>query len=353
MIKILHSADWHLDAPLVAGAADRSRQLREAMHSIPHRLAEACRREGCDLVLLSGDLFDGPYTADTLHLVQNALREMAVPVFISPGNHDFVGQESPWLRESWPDNVHIFTRPVIESVTLPALDCCVYGAGYTGMDCPGLLQDFSPAHTHRYAICVLHGDPTQSNSPYCPVTAPQAAASGVSYLALGHIHKAGTFRAGKTLCGWPGCPMGHGYDETGEKGYYLVTLDDTAEIRFVPLDVPRFYDLELPVDTDLAGVLPPVATEDHYRITLTGAGDPPALSAIYAAFPHIPNLEVRDHTVPMTDIWGSAGSDSFEGMYFSLLQQALEGADPEQQKRIRLAARISRQLLDGQEVVLP
>ena len=353
MIKILHSADWHLDAPLLRWDATQAKLLRQAMLSVPGRLAAACREEGCDLVLLSGDLFDGPYAADTLRLVREAFREMAVPVFISPGNHDFVGQDSPWLREQWPENVHIFTHPVIESVDVPQLDCCVYGAGYTGMDCESLLQDFSPTHTERHSVCVLHGDPTQASSPYCPVTAQQVAASDLDYLALGHIHKADNFRAGKTLCGWPGCPMGHGYDESGEKGYYIVTIEQTATVRFVPLDLPRFYDLQVAAQQPLSGILPPVLSDDFYRITLTGSSEPVNLAALREAFPHIPNLELRDKTTPPMDIWGSAGSDTFEGMYFRLLQDALADADQEQQSRIRLAARISRQLLDGQEVELP
>jgi hypothetical protein len=64
-------------------------------------------------------------------------------------------------------------------------------------------------------------------------------------------------------------------------------------------------------------------------------------------------LELRDKTVPPIDIWGSVGEDSFEGTYFKLLQDALEGATDTQQETILLAAEISRRLLDGQEVNLP
>ena len=353
MIKILHSADWHLDSPMLQRSESQTRLLRSAMASIPGKLAAACRQEQCDLVLLSGDLFDGPYAADSLQQLQQALEEMAVPVFISPGNHDFISPDSPWLRTEWPENVHIFTHPAMEAVDVPELDLCVYGAGFTQMDCPGLLQDFSPTHTERYGVAVLHGDPTQTASPYCPITAQQVEASGLHLLALGHIHKAGSFRAGKTLCTWPGCPMGRGYDEQGEKGYYIITLDQTAEARFVPLDTPRFYDLEVAAEQPLSGILPPVATDDFYRITLTGAAQKPDLEALRERFSHLPNLELRDKTVPPTDVWGSAGEDTFEGIFFKLLQEALETADEAEQSRIRLAARISRQLLDGQEVSLP
>ena len=354
MIKILHSAEWHLDSPMLRHDPQQAQQLRKNLQSIPMLLAEACQKEQCDLVLLSGDLFDGAYAADTLALVKKALAAMEAPVFISPGNHDYVGEESPWLRETWPDNVHIFTHPAIEAVDVPGLDCCVYGAGFIGTECMGLLQDFSPTHTERYALGVLHGDPTQTDSSYCPVTMQQVAASGLDYLALGHIHKSGSFQSGKTLCAWPGCPMGRGYDEVGEKGYYIVTVDNTVSARFVPLALPRFFDLTATEDTSLDTLLPPVGNDDFYRITLTGPWEKPDLAAIRESCARFPNLELKDETVPPTELWGTADQDTFEGMYFKLLRDAM-AAEPDESRRrqILLAAQLSRQLLDGQEVVLP
>ena len=351
MIKILHSADWHLDSPMQQRSQEQAQQLRRALHSIPSRLAAVCREEQCDLVLLSGDLFDGPYAADTLREVKTALAEMAVPVFITPGNHDFCNPESPYFTEIWSGNVHIFTNPFIESITVPQLDCRIYGAGFQSMDCPALLEHFQAEGVERYHIGLLHGDPLQRNSPYCPITTQQVTASALTYLALGHIHKAGSFTAGETLCGWPGCPMGRGNDETGEKGVYIVTLEDTVELEFIPLDTPRFYDLEAEVTTSpydaVAALLPPVGNEDYYRITLTGEAEAFELNALQ--FPQFPNLEVRDRTQPPMDLWGCIGEDSLEGTYFRMLHDLMQ-EDPQ---TATLAARISRKILDGQEVVLP
>ncbi len=165
MIKILHSADWHLDAPLSLRDPAQGQILREHMMRIPGKIAALCKEHDCDMMLLSGDLFDGSYAADTLRTVQNALEDAAVPVFISPGNHDFIGPDSPWLTERWPANVHIFKHPVVESFTLSELDCCVYGAGYISMDCGALLEDFTAKHTTTHSVAVLHGDPTQVRSP--------------------------------------------------------------------------------------------------------------------------------------------------------------------------------------------
>ena len=357
MIKIIHSADWHLDSPLQGRSPEQAELLRRSLREIPGKLAALCGEEGCDLMLLSGDLFDGSYTAESYEAVRSALETAAVPVFIAPGNHDFSGAESPWLTETWPENVHIFTHPTIESVALPDLNCRVYGAGYTAMDCPGLLEGFRANCEERYAIGIFHGDPTQTASPYCPITNQQVQESGLDYLALGHIHKQDAFRAGKTLCAWPGCPQGRGFDEQGQKGVLIVTIEDQAQTRFVPLEGLRFYDLEITATEDmeaaLGTVLPGAGNDDCYRITVTGASAPIDMAALTRRFSQFPNLELRDRTTLPVDLWSAVGEDTLEGLYFKLLQEAMEGQDADTQRQIQLAAKISRQILDGQEVVLP
>ncbi len=345
-----------MDSPMQGHDPEQVDFLRRALLQIPGKVAEICRRENCDLVLLAGDLFDGAYTRAGYRALFDALQDMAVPVFIAPGNHDPAIPGSPWLTEVWPENVHIFKHTAVESVALPSLDCRVYGFGYESMECPGLLADFRADHQETYALGVFHGDPTQTNSPYCPITALQVERSNLDYMALGHIHKGDFFQKGKTLCAWPGCPMGRGFDEQGEKGVLIVTLEDTAQTRFVPLDSPRFYDWEAPAGENAAAtldaLLPPVGSTDFYRITLTGPAEPPDIPALNAALSRFPNLELRDKTMPPLDIWGSAGEDTFEGLYFKMLKDQMKDQDERTKKQILLAAKISRQLLEKQEVQL-
>ena len=344
-LKILHSADWHLDSPLTGFSPEQRAFLRKELLKIPGKVADICRREGCELVLLAGDLFDGPATRESILHLKAALAEMAVPVFISPGNHDFVTPDGPWMAEAWPKNVHIFRRE-LESVCIPQLDCRVYGAGYTAMDCPGLLENFRSEGEESFCVAVLHGDGVNARSPYCPVTAAQVRDSGLDYLALGHVHQAGSFRSGSTLCGWPGCPMGRGWDETGEKGVYLAELGAEAEIRFLPLDGPQFIDREVDCDgISLRELLAGEQTRNFIRLTLRGA-DEEDISQLRDDFP---NLILRDLRTPAADLWEKAGEDTLEGIYFRLLREKLE-SDGE---IARLAAEVSRKLLDGREVTLP
>ena len=352
-LKILHSADWHLDSPFV-GFTDRQRQfLREQQLKIPGKIADLCRREDCDLVLLAGDLFDGEARPETVALLKRELENCGVPVLISPGNHDFCNHGSLWKEEIWPENVFVFTGD-LESVTIQGLNCRLYGAAFPSMDCPALLEGFQAQGDEQYCIAVLHGDPVQRNSPYNPITNAQVRSSSLDYLALGHVHKAGLFRSGETLCAWPGCPMGRGWDETGEKGVCIVTIEEEARLQAVSLHLPRFYDLTAEVSGDaleaVEAVLPAVPGDDFYRVTLIGSGNVD-LEELQKEFADFPNLILRDQTEPPLEIWGDAQEDSLEGVYFGMLRKAMENS-PENAQRIQLAAEISRKILLGREVKL-
>lgn len=353
-LKILHTADWHLDSPFTALSPEQRLSLLKAQRALPEKIAQVCRREGCDLMVLAGDIFDGEASRDTLDRLKAALKECSVPVIITPGNHDFCAPGSPWEDTGWPENVCIFTGE-LDCVTLTDLDCRIYGAAYRSMDCPGLLEDFHTEGEERYQIAVLHGDAVTPNSPYCPITAAQVRDSGLDYVALGHVHKMGAFRAGNTLCAWPGCPMGRGWDECGEKGVLIVELSDSASIRALPLDTLRFEDLTVDVGDDavnaLEHILPGAESPHFYRVTLTGTGEA-NIPGLKRRFPHIPNLELRDHTQPPLDLWADVGSDTLEGTFFRFLKEGMED-NPQHAELFRQAAEISRKLLEGREVTLP
>lgn len=340
-LKILHSADWHLGAAFASFSPEQRQYLLQQQKQLPGKIACLVREQGCALVLLAGDLFDGPHPgSDWVVLLKRALEQMEVPVFVSPGNHDYCCPGSPWLEETWPENVRIFTGG-LTSVAVPELDCRIWGAGYSSMDCPPLLEGFRGEGPERYKIALLHGDPLHKNSPYCAVTSGQMASCGLDYLALGHVHKGGALESSGVVCAWSGCPMGRGWDETGEKGVLLVSLENSVEVTPLVLDAPRFYDLEAEEDT-LPEVLPLGPSRDFYRVTLVGECRE-TLAQIRGKFPGFANLLLRDNREEAEDLWAEAGEDTLRGVYFSLLKR--QNAD--------LTAEISRRLLAGREVRLP
>lgn len=360
MIKILHAADLHLDSLFRGLPPDLAVEARREQLALPELLARTARDRGAQLMLLSGDLFDRPQaTLDSREALAAALGSLDIPVFITPGNHDYITYDSPYFLGKFPENVHIFTKQALSFLVLPELDCRVYGAGYQDMDCPDLLTEFRRQGPERYHIMVLHGEVTGDGGRYCPISRGEIAASGLDYLALGHAHKAGQILAGSTLCAWPGCPMGRGFDETGAKGIYLVDLDEEgARAEFLPLGARAYYDVSLEAGEDPAAALdtlPGDPGRDIYRVTFTGESQTLDLGALEKELSsRFRALTLRDATRPKADLWQAAGDDSLEGRYFALLrQQAEQAQDETQRRRLILAARLSRRLLDGGEVELP
>ena len=57
--------------------------------------------------------------------------------------------------------------------------------------------------------------------------------------------------------------------------------------------------------------------------------------------------------MPEIDLWSGLEEDSLEGVYFRMLHDAMDSSSETLQRHLKLAAKISRQILDGQEVTLP
>ena len=180
MIKFLHAADLHLDAPFSALSPEQAAARRQEQRALLTELAEAANAQDCDGVLLAGDLFDSSSASEqTLLALRRALASIHAPVFISPGNHDCLLPGSAYLTERWPENVHIFKTDAIEAVELPEKQLRVYGAGFTARHERPLLEGFRAKADGWTNLMVLHGDATQAASPYNPITPEQLAASGL------------------------------------------------------------------------------------------------------------------------------------------------------------------------------
>ena len=175
MLKFIHAADFHLDSAFAALPPEKVAERRREQRELPGRLAEAVRTWGAELALLAGDLFNGKPYPETVEAVKAALAEMAVPVFLAPGNHDFYGPDSPYAGD-WPGNVHIFRTGQMESVPLPELGVTVHGAAFLGpTQEEGLLRGFTAAEDGMVHLGVLHGELGEA-SVYDPVSREDIAA---------------------------------------------------------------------------------------------------------------------------------------------------------------------------------
>lgn len=362
MIKFLHAADFHLDSPFGGLRPEQAAQRRREQRSLLAVLGELCRKNECQIMLLSGDLFDGQRVyRDTLDALRDVLADCGADVFIAPGNHDPISPTSPYLTEAWPENVHIFTAATPECIPMPALGCNVYGAAFRASTAGPMLRDFRAKAEKDYAnFMVLHGDAQVPSSPYNPITVNEIAASGLDYLALGHIHKASTLHhTAETFYAWPGCPMGRGFDETGPKGIFLGEAEKgKISCRFLPLGLRRYECLSVEAGDDplsaILDAIPEDAGNHIYRITLTGESEGMDLNALYGALEgRFYALQLRDATVPPLELWTRCGDNTLEGMSLHTLREALDRCETDMQRRtIELAARRIVEVCEGREVPL-
>ena len=363
MPKIVHAADLHLDSAFGGLPPEKSRERRRESRDLVDRLAELALAEGAELVLLSGDLFDGERVyPETLERLKGALARMACPVFIAPGNHDPCTPRSPYQRQVWPENVRVFRRERMGATAIPDLACVVHGAAFTDYErTDQVLQDFAVPQDGQIHLICLHADAAAPDSRYGPVTREQIARCGADYLALGHVHQfSGVQRQGGAAWAYPGCPEGRGFDELGDKGVLVGQVDKSGvDLRFVPL-CRRRYRILRPDVTDataleaLEAVLPPTAAQDICRVIFTGetgdAGlDLPALeSVLRERFYH---LELRDETRPAQSLWARAGEDSLRGVFLRELRSRYEGASSEEERaQIAQAVRFGLAALEGRDI---
>lgn len=357
MLKLLHAADLHLDSPFSGLSPEQAALRRAEQRTLLQTLSAVCKERGCDLLLLAGDLFDGAHVyRDTVDALCSALEDCGAQVFIAPGNHDVLRPGGPYSTASWPENVHIFTEGRPSAVLLPDLGCRIYGAGFLQEHPSAILEGFSAEQDGLCNLMVLHGD-ASGGLDYNPVTREQIEASGLDYLALGHVHKRGELKAGKTLCAWPGCMMGRGFDECGEKGVLEVTLDETGcRSSFVPIPARRYEILSVPIEDDpLASVeaaLPEGTEADIYRIVLRGECDAPDLPALQAALEgRFFALEIIDRTVPPLSLWQSAGDDSLKGQFLARLKERFDAVETDGDRQmLLLAARYGLSIFEEREV---
>ncbi len=356
MLHILHAADLHLDSPFAALTAEQGRRRRAEQRLILDKLADAAIERGADLVLLAGDLMDSRYTyRETAQALAAALGRIPAPVAIVPGNHDFYDPSGLYAAPIWPKNVLIFKDQRVQKLELPNM--VLYGCAFTGPfrdDSP--LRGFraEPSDKPRFMVC--HGD-VDGTGRYGNIPREEIAQSGLTYLALGHVHNGfGLQKAGNTYWAYSGCGEGRGFDEPGDKGALWLTVDgETVTAEFLPL-AHRRYEI---LTCDLTGRDPAQAVaaalasgsrEDICRLLLTGEAGALDLAALrQAAQPYRWAVTIRDHTKVPQDLWARETEDSLTGLFLREMRKRMESAAGEERAHLEQAVRFGLNALENGE----
>ena len=263
----------------------------------------------------------------------------------------------------WPENVTVFRENRMTAAKVPELGVTVHGAAFTAPEqAHDLLTGFTAPADGKLHIGLLHGELEPSEARYGPIRREEIANSGLAYLALGHIHKrTEPLTFGKTICAWPGCLEGRGFDELGEKGFYQGTLseDGAVALTFVPFALRRYEILEADVTGKdprqaVEEALPAETEKDLYRILLTGEtgeGGVDAAALRETLAERFYALDIRDHTRMAADIWARAGEDSLRGLFLRELRAKWDNAGSEEEREtVTRAARFGLAALDHRDL---
>ncbi len=243
------------------------------------RIVDLAVSEKVDFVVIAGDAFDeSTITPATRHRFASELARMGVPCFMARGNHD---QQVTWASSiPYPPNVHEFgTEP--EYIDPDGMDGVeVAGVSFADWHEERNLPSLIQGSLDRFTVAVLHCDvdSAEARYNYSPCRLSDMSGRGVDYWAIGHVHKRAVLSEGPYVV-YPGNIQGRKITESGEKGCYLVTVDEgrVSELRFVPTQEIVWKELSVDITSrDLTAAIRELRSRigpgDIARVTFMGSG---------------------------------------------------------------------------------
>lgn len=363
-IKLLHTADIHIGARESYLDAVSAERRTETLLTFENTVRIA-RENGVRLFLIAGDAFDSNRIESSLadgffSCIENA---GDIHFVFCAGNHDPLSAESPFLCRKTPENLHII--PAHDScITLDDIGVRVYGCSFNSVYKKGE-ERFSviPPNDGIINIMCIHGELSHGlSSDYNSVTEDFIKNSGMDYVALGHIHKrTEVMRTGSTYFAYCGCPEGHGFDETGEKGVYIGTVSKgECKIDFVPT-AKRMYICERIDITDADGISEKVLTvlnqkygsgfkNNLYKIVLVGGiaeGTEINTSEILARISaQVYFAKLRDETHTEADFDAISREKSLKGVFVKKMLERISAAEETEKKRLYAALQLGIRAFD-------
>lgn len=362
-MRILHLADLHLGfVPEFLGekkderAAERNELLKRA---VDYALD---KRNEIKAVVVAGDLFESHRPAS--NLVEDTISQLArlekggIFTLTVPGNHDEITYSDSVYRQQagrWPGV--LVKNPGLDEVARVEIDgkkvsfaALAYTGGITVTNPP--VSAF-PKLDADIKIAVLHGSiDWDAGDRSLPVSSAAIATSGYDCIALGHIHAHSLKYYGPTAACYAGACEAKGFDDPGCGHFTVLNINDRTTVTKVPAAARPCLTKKLDLGgyENLDEVIEAVKNEANpaamMRIKLEG-------QTSFRVDTEIIKLRCRDYfyhisvegdgmflDVHMID--SLASEPNIRGYYVKMLQDRLEKAQDESEKRI-----IQKALLRG------
>jgi DNA repair exonuclease SbcCD nuclease subunit len=237
VLKLLHTADWHLGRRFPTFPEEGQKKLSRARMDVVARILEVARRNAVHAILCAGDIFDEPNPQEDFwqglaKILRNHSSTQA-PLFLVPGNHDPLTSDSVWapnhpFRAQLPGWVHVvdrddFTYELSPSAVLYARPCrSKAGESDLAMALPARQPG-----DERLRIGCVHGNTfdVEGYQTNFPIARDAGVARGLDYLAIGDTH---SFRdVTSTLpvpTVYPGAPEPTSFDDTNSGQVAVVAM---------------------------------------------------------------------------------------------------------------------------------
>jgi DNA repair exonuclease SbcCD nuclease subunit len=257
-VRLLLFSDLHLETRFAGADAEVGRGRRRALRECLRVITSLAVTLRVDALCCGGDLYEHDrFRPDTGAFLRECFAALdPMPVFLAPGNHDWLGPSSLYRQTQWSSNVHLFAEGRLTPVTL-AEGFTLWGAAHhSPANARGFLDGFRVDRGGVH-VALFHGseqggfafqDEDNTKKPHAPFRAEQIRAAGLHHALLGHFHKPRD-AADHT---YPGNPEPLAFGETGDRGAVLITVDAAGEVTQERhrVSVTEVND----VDVDLDGV---------------------------------------------------------------------------------------------------
>ena len=274
-MKLIHTADLHLGSRMESKfPPDKAKRRRVELRDSFARMIDRAKELGAEMILIAGDAFDSdPATpADRAFFFDAVAANPDLTFLYLRGNHDATVAPTADVPNlvAFGDAWTVYKKDGV----------AISGIEMTGENCASLYDGFSPA-PGMVNIAVLHGRIGSSPAPNTVVLS-RLADRGIDYLALGdyHARQDGKLDA-RGVWAYPGCPEGRGFDEPGEKGFLLLTVENgSVTTEFIPHACRTLHEIDCDISsadgtvgaTEIAReAIREIPDKDPIRLNLVGA----------------------------------------------------------------------------------
>ena len=281
-MKLIHVADLHLASKMESNLSKEQAKIRkrELLDRFEDLIAYADEKQ-VEGILIAGDLFDEKRVAKLVRQrVLDAFKmHPQITFFYLQGNHD----RSDFLNDvdlSEIPNLKLFSKD--EWISYEFGDVVITGREINAENAKTFAVNLVLDQT-KTNIVMLHGQESNYIGRDKTEIVPLGELRGkyIDYLALGHIHSYKKERLDDRgeYC-YSGCLEGRGFDEIGEKGFVLLTIEDKKiESEFIPFAKRIFHEVEVALseEDNMPSILSRIHAscddiphEDLVKVVLTG-----------------------------------------------------------------------------------